>query len=124
MTALEHTSGLRTFIPAKDFSLSRAFYRELGATEVEIDPKLSLFTLGQSQFYLQDAYQKVWAENTMLFLFVPDLDLLWKELQELKLDQRYPGVRLKGPTDYPWGLREIHLIEPAGGLWHFAVSLG
>jgi hypothetical protein len=124
MTALNQTTGLRTFIPAKNFTTSRAFYHELGASEQEIDPKLSLFTLGGSQFYLQDAYVKAWAENTMLFLFVPDLDQLWDQLRTLQLDERYPGVRLKEPTSYPWGLREIHLIEPAGVLWHFAVALG
>ena len=124
MTALDDTTGLRPFIPALDFESSRAFYRELGAQEAVLDPKLCLFTIGGSQFYLQDAYEKTWAENTMLFLWVPDLDLLWEELQALRLPERYPGVRMKPPTDYPWGLREIHLIEPAGVLWHFAVALG
>ena len=124
MTSLSHTSDLRIFIPAKDFDLSRAFYRDLGAVEEWAGTDLILFRLGTSSFYLQDAYQKTWAENTMLFVLVDDLDLLWKELQELKLTERYPGVRWKPPVDYDWGLREIHLIEPAGVLWHFAKVIG
>ncbi len=123
MSILQRTSGLRAFVPAKDFAASRAFYRDLGATERPIDPKMVLLELGDSAFYLQDAYVKDWAENTMLFLFVDDLDGLWAELQAADLVNRYPGVRWKAPTDYPWGLREIHLLDPAGVLWHFAKEM-
>jgi catechol 2,3-dioxygenase-like lactoylglutathione lyase family enzyme len=122
MTSLNNTSHLRSFIPAKDFATSRAFYRDLGAKEIWSSDDMVLFELGDSHFYLQDAYVKAWAENTMLFLFVPDLDLCWKELQALDLVNRYKGIRWKEPTDYPWGLREIHLIDPAGVLWHFAAE--
>jgi uncharacterized glyoxalase superfamily protein PhnB len=33
--------------------------------------------------------------------------------------ERYPGTRAKEPTDYPWGNREVHLIDVAGVCWHF-----
>src|SRR5437867_6257691 len=33
------------------------------------------------------------------------------------LDRTYPGVRLTGPTDHPWG-REVNLIDLAGVCWH------
>jgi len=122
MTSLAPTSQLRAFVPAKDFAASRAFYQDLGATEQWASDDMVLFRLGDSLFYLQDAYVKQWAENTMLFLMVPDLDLCWKELQAPDLTNRYKGVRWKEPTDYPWGLREIHLIDPAGVLWHFATT--
>jgi len=123
MQSLAPTTHLRSFVAAKDFAVSRAFYRDLGATEQWSSDDMVLFQLGDSLFYLQDAYVKAWAENTMLFLMVPDLDLCWQELQALNLVNRYPGVRWKEPTDYPWGLREIHLIDPAGVLWHFASEL-
>ncbi|MCX8212357.1 MAG: hypothetical protein ACI974_001585 [Paraglaciecola sp.] len=122
MTSLANTSHLRPFVAAKDFAVSRAFYSDLGATERWASNDMVLLELGDSLFYLQDAYVKAWAENTMLFLMVPDLDLCWQELQALDLVNRYPGVRWKKPTDYPWGLREIHLIDPAGVLWHFALD--
>lgn len=123
MTSLANTSNLRPFVPAKDFAVSRAFYQDLGATEVWASTDMVLLQLGASQFYLQDAYVREWAENTMLFLMVDDLETLWKELQALDLVNRYPGIRWKQPTDYDWGLREIHLIDPAGVLWHFARPL-
>lgn len=123
MKSLQVTSHLRPFIPAKDFAVSRAFYKDLGAKELWASDDMVLLELGDSQFYLQAYYVKAWAENTMLFLKVPDLELCWEELQALDLVNRYPGIRWKKPTDYDWGLREIHLIDPAGVLWHFAKAL-
>jgi hypothetical protein len=123
MKSLATTSLLRTFVPAKDFAISQAFYQDLGAKELWASDDMVLLQLGGSQFYLQNAYVKDWAENTMLFLNVPDLELCWEELQALDLINRYPGIRWKKPTDYDWGLREIHLIDPAGVLWHFAKAL-
>jgi len=123
MKSLASTSHLRPFIPSKDFAVSRAFYKDLGATELWSSNDMVLLQLGDSQFYLQAYYVKAWAENTMLFLNVPDLDLCWQELQALNLVNRYSGIRWKQPTDYEWGLREIHLIDPAGVLWHFAHAI-
>ena len=120
MSVLNQTSNLRPFIPAKNFAISRAFYRDLGAIEVWASDDVVLLQLGGSQFYLQAYYVKAWAENTMLFLMVEELDQLWGELQSLDLVNRYEGIRWKKPTDYDWGLREIHLTDPAGVLWHFA----
>jgi hypothetical protein len=56
----------------------------------------------------------------MMFIFVESVDLLWPDLLALKLEQDFPGVRLAGPKDYDWGLREIHIIDPSGVLWHIA----
>ncbi|MEL7159435.1 MAG: glyoxalase [Bacteroidota bacterium] len=120
MALLNSTRDLRTFVPARDFSVSRAFYGELGATEAWASDNMVLLRLGESSFYLQDAYVKPWAENVMLFLLVPDPDALHAELAALDLPGRYPGVRLSEPRDYDWGLREVHLHDPAGVLWHFA----
>ena len=120
MLSLQSTNDLRTFLPAKNFAQSRAFYRDLGGREAWSSDNMVLFRLGGSSFYLQDYYVKDWAENTMLFLTVPDLDALHSDLLALELPTRYPGVRFTEPKDYDWGLREIHLHDPAGVLWHFA----
>ncbi|MEM9528165.1 MAG: VOC family protein [Bacteroidota bacterium] len=120
MKHLQGTSDLRTFIPAKDFALSRAFYADLGAEERWTSDNMVLLQLGGSTFYLQDSYVKDWAANTMLFLNVPQLDAFWEELNALDLPSKYPGVKTKPPQDYDWGLRELYLHDPAGVLWHFA----
>ena len=56
----------------------------------------------------------------MMFVSVDDLDAWWRHLQASGVLERYDGVRAKEPTDYPWGQREVHLIDPAGVCWHFA----
>ena len=111
--------SLRSFIGAKDFATSRAFYTALGFSEIVIDPKMSLFRVDEElSFYLQDYYVKDWIENSMLLLEVQDLEEYWVELAEKNLTTQFPGVRFSGIKENAWG-REIFMHDPAGVLWHF-----
>lgn len=115
------TKGLRPFVGAKDWQRSRQFYRALGFSEtwVSEDDKLSLFQTGNGGgFYLQNYYVADWVNNSMLFLEVTDLDAWWEHLEGLKLAENFPEIRIRGPHETVPGLREIHLIDPAGILWH------
>ncbi|WP_445430565.1 glyoxalase [Chryseobacterium indoltheticum] len=110
--------SIRPFIGAKDFAVSRAFYRDLGFEEVEIDPKFSIFKKGDFAFYLQDYYSKEWIENTMIFLEIENVDLYWDELVSLNLKEKYNSIRLVPIKTEVWG-KECFLLDPAGVLWHF-----
>ena len=110
--------SIRPFIGAKDFAVSRAFYRDLGFEEVEIDPKFSVFKKGDFAFYLQDYYSKEWIENTMIFLEIENVDLYWDELVSLNLKEKYDSIRLVPTKTEVWG-KECFLLDPAGVLWHF-----
>ncbi|AZA59952.1 VOC family protein [Chryseobacterium indoltheticum] len=110
--------SIRPFIGAKDFAVSRAFYRDLGFEEVEIDPKFSVFKKGDFAFYLQDYYSKEWIENTMIFLEIENVDLYWDELVSLNLKEKYNSIRLVPTKTEVWG-KECFLLDPAGVLWHF-----
>ena len=109
---------LRTFVPAKDYATARRFYKELGFEERFSSNEITIIACGPESFLLQNAYQKIWADNFMMQLMVVDLDAWWEKLEALDLAARYEGVKVKAPEDYPWGLREIHLIDPSGVLWH------
>jgi hypothetical protein len=50
-------------------------------------------------------------KNQMITYEVDDLDSYWSEIEQLRLEDRYSAVKLKPPTDYPWG-REIYIIDP------------
>jgi len=113
-------TSIRPFIGAKDYAVSRAFYRELGFTENVIDGKLSVFHKDKISFYLQDYYHKDWIENTMLFLEVTDVQEQYQFLKDAKLDEKYPGVRLMAIKKETWG-EECFLIDPAGVLLHFGL---
>jgi hypothetical protein len=109
---------LYPFVPSgSDFSQALAFFEDLGFTKVWGDDSLAGLRFGGAYFLLQNINVPVWQENQMLTYEVDDLEGYWQELQEAKLTEKYPGVRLKPPTDYPWG-REIHIIDPGGVCWH------
>ncbi|SDE41270.1 Catechol 2,3-dioxygenase [Mucilaginibacter pineti] len=116
---MEHNAkSLRPFIGARDFNLSRSFYRDLGFEEVVLSDAMSVFKTGQMAFYLQNAYVKDWIDNTMLFLEVDDVDRYWTQLVALNLPDKYEGVRLTPIRVEAWG-KECFLHDPSGILWHF-----
>jgi catechol 2,3-dioxygenase-like lactoylglutathione lyase family enzyme len=116
---VEHSAkSIRPFIGAKNYEMSRSFYRDLGFQESILDARMSYFKTEGIGFYLQDAYVKDWVDNTMVFMEVDDVERFWKELIALDLPVKYEGVRLTPIRQYDWG-RECFLHDPSGILWHF-----
>ncbi|ANE53557.1 glyoxalase [Flavisolibacter tropicus] len=115
----QQTKSIRTFIGAKDFEISRSFYRDLGFEEGIISEKMSLFTIKGLSFYLQDYYVKDWIDNSMILLEVDDVNSYWSFLQQLELNKKYPEIKLIPIQEHEWG-KECLLIDPSGVLWHFA----
>lgn len=115
---MEHKAlSIRPFIGAKDYNLSRSFYRDLGFQETILTPKMCLFTSGKIAFYLQDAYVKDWVDNTMVFMEVGNVHEFYAQLTSLNLSGKYEGVRLIPIREEQWG-RECFLHDPSGVLWH------
>ncbi len=78
---MEHkTKSIRPFLGAKNFEVSRMFYRDLGFQEKVLEHNLSYFQADGLGFYLQDAYVKDWIDNSMIFLEVEDVGRYWSEL--------------------------------------------
>ncbi|MEI7587724.1 VOC family protein [Runella sp.] len=116
---MEHKAkSIRPFIGAKDYEVSRNFYRDLGFQESILEPNMSYFKSEGFGFYLQNAYVKDWIDNTMIFMEVDDVARFWDELAALDLPAKYAGVRLVPIRNYDWG-RECFLHDPSGILWHF-----
>ena len=113
-------SAIKPFIPSgSDFGTAKRFFQDLGfALNWEADGYAEL-QLGQAVFILQDFHNQTMQENLMMFVRVDDLDAWWAHVRASGVLERYSGVRAKEPTDYPWGQREVHLIDPAGVCWHF-----
>lgn len=110
--------SIRPFIGAKDFQLSRNFYRDLGFEESILSHNMSYFKTEGIGFYLQDAYIRDWIDNTMVFMEVDDVVRYWEEMLALDLTIKYENVRLTPLREYDWG-RECFLHDPSGILWHF-----
>ena len=115
---MEHKAkSIRPFIGAKNFELSRSFYRDLGFEETILSDNMSVFKTGGLAFYLQDAYVQDWIDNSMIFLEVEDVARYWNELLALDLVTKYETVKLVPVKTYDWG-RECFIHDPSGILWH------
>ncbi|WP_116126792.1 glyoxalase [Lewinella sp. IMCC34183] len=110
--------SLRPFLGARDYAQSRAFYRTLGFTGNEIGPGLTYYRIADELgFYLQDAFVKEWIENSMIFYEVADPTAIREAWLELKLPERFAGVRISPMRTEKWG-EEFFLHDPSGILWH------
>jgi len=107
------------FVGAKDFDVSVQFYKELGfIPEVTMNNQI-LFKLGAFGFWLQDYYVKEWIENTMLCLYVEDINSWFKLIQDLNLDSNYgKQAHLHSEPHEQEGGIMMQLIDPSGVLWH------
>lgn len=111
-----------TFVPSgKEYGKEIEFYEDLGFHADWKSEDLALLRIGSFRFFLQKFENQEMQNNFMMNLEVENLDDWWSRIEGLNLADRYKGVRMKAPQDYPWGKREIHLISPAGVLWHIAV---
>ena len=110
--------SIRPFIGAKNFELSRSFYRDLGFEENVLGDTLSVFKTGNNAFYLQNAYVQDWVDNTMVFMEVENVAQFYTDLVALNLTDKYDGVKLVPVKNLDWG-SECFLHDPSGVLWHF-----
>jgi uncharacterized glyoxalase superfamily protein PhnB len=112
---------LKPFIPSgASFERARSFFQDLGfSVNWEVEGYAELQS-GGVVFLLQDYENREVQENLMMLVSVGDLDEWWRKILASGVLERYAGVRAKPPEVYPWGQREVHLIDPAGVCWHFA----
>jgi hypothetical protein len=94
MTAVE----IKTFVPAKDFDLSKRFYQDVAFDLAWSDEHLAYCRHGSSSFLLQDFYNEVHASNFMMHLLVEDVDAWWRQVQDQGLPTKY-GVHAEPPAD-------------------------
>ncbi|MES2623879.1 MAG: hypothetical protein V4628_01250 [Pseudomonadota bacterium] len=114
-------SNLRPFVPSgKDYALAKAFFLDIGFVDNWSDEALCELQFGDAKFLLQNFQHEEMQKNFMVYVNVDDLDAFYEHLVKLDLSRKYPGVKCSRPEKRPWGIRELHLIDPAGVCWHFA----
>jgi hypothetical protein len=114
MTAIK---SIRPFIGAKNFEISRNFYRDWGFEEITLGHNMSVFKTNGLAFYLQDYYAKDWIDNSMIFLEVENVAQYWNNLLALNLTAKYKDIKLTPIQSYDWGC-ECFVHDPSGILWH------
>jgi len=111
--------SIRTFIGAKNYKESQAFYKELGYEVTELSHNMSVVNVDDRlAFYLQDYYVKDWVDNSMIFLEVEDVEACLEDVRGRGLVDKYEYVRLTEIKIWDWG-REFFMHDPSGVLWHF-----
>ena len=109
---------LYPFVPSgPDFEAAIAFFAELGFARQWQHEGLAGLRFGGAYFMLQKIDVPEWQKNQMITYEVDDLKAYWSQIDAKNLAARFPGVRTRPPTAFPWG-REIHNIDPAGVCWH------
>ncbi|MBD8874024.1 VOC family protein [Rhodanobacter sp. DHB23] len=119
MTGLDAIE-IKAFVPARDYEVSRRFYVDVGFEEKSEFKGIAYFALGSCSFLLQQFYQQAHADNFMMHLLVDDADGWHRRLTGEDILGRYAahGVRMSEPGDREWGMRDFHLVDPSGVLWH------
>lgn len=113
-------SNLRPFVPSgKDYQLSRQFFLDIGFKQNWGDDSLCELEFDGVRFLLQNFENIEMQQNLMIYVTVDDLDAWYQHLVNAKIAEHYPGVKFSPPEKRPWGVTEIHMIDPAGVCWHF-----
>ncbi len=107
---------IKAFVPAKDFELSKHYYRDLGFTMASEGGGVAYFRLDHASFLLQDFCTASLAENFMMHLLVKDVDAWWNRIDQSGVTMKY-GVTLSNIESQPWHMRDFCLTDPSGVLW-------
>jgi hypothetical protein len=111
--------ALKTFVPAKNFELSKKFYAELGFTQRSEFDDIAFFDLGECSFLLQNFYVKEHASNMVMHLLVADVHEWYAHVCTCDFEGRY-GAKITPIKMQPWGMTEFVVIDPCGVCWHIA----
>jgi catechol 2,3-dioxygenase-like lactoylglutathione lyase family enzyme len=118
MTTIE----VKAYVPARDFDLSKQFYRDFGFDLVWASPDLAYFRCGSSSFLLQNCSSMDHADYFMMHLLVHDVEAWWEHVQTQGMIAKY-GVRAEPPEDRTWGIRDFVIIDPTGVLWRVGQNI-
>jgi catechol 2,3-dioxygenase-like lactoylglutathione lyase family enzyme len=113
---------VKAYVPAQDFTVSRAFYRDLGFAEDWATDELACFSRDGAAFLLQNFHLPEHTANFQMHLLVEDVDAWWQTIASSGLIDRYL-VRAEAPADRPWGMRDFVLFDPSGVLWRIGQPL-
>jgi uncharacterized glyoxalase superfamily protein PhnB len=117
---VEQILGLRPFVPARDFAVSRRFYGALGFAETHADDSVVILKQESFSFILQNFYVRELAENFMVQVLVRNADAWWQRVDTAALVNDFAVKPPIPPAMQHWGLKVGFLFDPSGVLWHIA----
>ncbi|MEM9776246.1 MAG: hypothetical protein AAF902_16835 [Chloroflexota bacterium] len=117
-----NVSDVKTFVPAKNFQESFDFYTQLGWESKfrADDDGIAILELADCRFYLQNYYQKDWAENFMLHILVEDAQAWFEHASAVIESGKWANARVNAPKEEDYGAIVTYVWDPSGVLLHFA----
>ena len=116
------TIEIKAFVPASDFSLSKAFYVDLGFEIPWSSEDLAYIRHGETSFLLQAFNEPEFIKNYQMHLLVENVDDWHARVVASGVAARY-GVEIGEPEDQPWAMRDFTLSDPSGVLWRVAQNI-
>jgi len=113
---------VKAFVPAKDFELSKQFYRDIGFTMASDGGGVAYFHHGQASFLLQDFCIEEHVSNFMMHLLVEDVDAWHQAVMDNRIAEKYQ-VKVGQVVLQPWRMRDFELFDPSGVLWRIAQNV-
>lgn len=113
---------IKALVPAKDYDISKSFYRDLGFIMASDEEGVAYFHHDNQSFLLQDFYEKDHANNFMMHLLVKDVESWYQHILNSGIADKYQ-VKVTEPTDRPWKIRDFILFDPSGVLWRIAQNI-
>ena len=116
---------VKVFVPALDFSASLEFYTALGWQLIwkADDNGLAILELAGQRFYLQNYYNKDWADNFMMHILIEDAEAWWRYASNVIKQGQYKNARVKRPEKQDYDALVTFVWDPSGVLLHFAQML-
>lgn len=113
------STHLGSFLPTRDFELSRRFYEALGFINHADGEEVALFDTGAGTIILTRTNDEKWDGAFMIAIRVDDLKAWWTRIEQADLAERFGVPAPRPPALQPWGLEVAYVVDPAGVLIHF-----
>ena len=113
---------INAFVPAKDFEVSKEFYRGIGFAMASEGGGVAYFRIEHTSFLLQEFCAESFAENFMMHMLVSDVDAWWNRINQSGVVAKY-GVKQTSIELQPWRMRDFCLTDPTGVLWRIGENV-
>jgi predicted lactoylglutathione lyase len=113
---------IKAFVPAKDYELSKSFYKDLGFTMGSDEEGVAYFFHGNCSFLLQNYYEHQYAQNLMMHMLVKDINKWHEYFVSNGISEKYK-IKISEITKQPWGMFDFTVFDPSGVLWRFGQNI-
>jgi hypothetical protein len=114
-------SDVRVFVPAKDLSISKAFYKALGW---KLNGRTQSLPRWRSPMaiFIAELLQKEWANNFMIHVWINDAQAWYELASSIVRTGQYLDAKASPPAPQAYGALVTHVWDPSGVLLHLAQS--